>query len=145
MPRVLYISGSIGLGHAARDLAIADQLRRLQPTIEVDWLAGEPAKGLIEEAGETTVLAESAAFGETDFAEAQAEEFSLNIIWYVARAAGAWVRAARAYFKAVANPPYDFVIGGGFETRRLDGGSVYHFVYHPAPRAVRRRARDAVF
>ncbi|MGH2984298.1 MAG: hypothetical protein ACRDK5_08600, partial [Solirubrobacterales bacterium] len=69
MPCVLYISGSIGLGHAARDLAIADQLRRLEPAIEIDWLAGEPARGLIEGTGET-VLPESAAFGETDFAEA---------------------------------------------------------------------------
>jgi len=29
--RVLFVSGSIGLGHATRDLAIARQLRRLNP------------------------------------------------------------------------------------------------------------------
>jgi hypothetical protein len=31
--RVLYISDSIGLGHARRDLAIARELRRLDPGI----------------------------------------------------------------------------------------------------------------
>jgi predicted glycosyltransferase len=40
--RVLYISGSIGLGHARRDLAIARELRRLDPGVEIAWLAGEP-------------------------------------------------------------------------------------------------------
>lgn len=51
-PRVLFISGSIGLGHAARDLAIAGELRRLDPAIEIDWLAGDPARRLIEDARE---------------------------------------------------------------------------------------------
>ena len=37
--RVLYISGSIGLGHARRDLAIARELRRLDPEVEIMWLA----------------------------------------------------------------------------------------------------------
>jgi hypothetical protein len=36
---MLLVSGSIGLGHAARDLATADELRPLDPGIEVDWLA----------------------------------------------------------------------------------------------------------
>ena len=51
--RILYISGSIGLGHAGRDLAIANELRRLNPSIEIAWLAGDPARRLLEEAGET--------------------------------------------------------------------------------------------
>ncbi len=32
--RVLFISGSIGLGHVRRDLAIANALRGLNPSIE---------------------------------------------------------------------------------------------------------------
>lgn len=46
--KVLYISGSIGLGHAARDLAIANELRRQDPGIEIMWLAGDPARRLID-------------------------------------------------------------------------------------------------
>jgi uncharacterized iron-regulated protein len=37
--RVLYISGSIGLRHARTDLAIARELRRLDPEVEIMWLA----------------------------------------------------------------------------------------------------------
>ena len=34
--RALYISSPIGLGHARRDLAIADELRKLHPDLEID-------------------------------------------------------------------------------------------------------------
>ena len=50
---VLYISDAISLGHAARDLAIARELRALIPEVEIMWLAGNPARRLIAEAGET--------------------------------------------------------------------------------------------
>ncbi len=49
---VLFISSSIGLGHAARDLAIAKELKKRNPDIEISWLAGNPARRVIEEAGE---------------------------------------------------------------------------------------------
>ena len=78
--RVLYISGSIGLGHVRRDLAIARELRRLDPEVEISWLAGDPARHLIAEAGET-LLDESGAYGdETAVAEDTAEGFSLNLL-----------------------------------------------------------------
>jgi hypothetical protein len=48
--RVLYVSDSIGLGHAARDLAIARELRHQDPGIEIVWLAGDPARRLIADA-----------------------------------------------------------------------------------------------
>ena len=37
--RALYLSSPIGLGHARRDLAIARELRRQVPGLEIDWLA----------------------------------------------------------------------------------------------------------
>jgi alpha/beta hydrolase fold len=43
--RALYISSPIGLGHVQRDIAIADELRRLRPDLEIDWLALHPACG----------------------------------------------------------------------------------------------------
>ena len=46
--RALYVSSPIGLGHAQRDAAIADELRKLHPDLEIDWLAQHPV---------TTVLA----------------------------------------------------------------------------------------
>ena len=43
--RALYISSPIGLGHAQRDVAIADELRKLHPDLEIDWLAQHPGHG----------------------------------------------------------------------------------------------------
>ena len=40
--RALFVSSPIGLGHARRDVAIADELRRLHPDLEIDWLAQHP-------------------------------------------------------------------------------------------------------
>ena len=36
--RALYVSSPIGLGDARRDLAIAGELRKLHPDLEIDWL-----------------------------------------------------------------------------------------------------------
>ena len=49
---VLYISGSLGLGHITRDIAIANHLRKLLPEVDIEWLAANPATTLLEEAGE---------------------------------------------------------------------------------------------
>jgi predicted glycosyltransferase len=110
MSRILFISGSIGLGHAARDLAIAEQLRSRRPGLEIDWLAGPPATGLIEEAGES-ILPEAAGFQETGYAEDSAGEFSLSLPRYVTYAARAWARAARTVLQVTRRRPYDLVVG----------------------------------
>ena len=51
-PRALFISSPIGLGHAQRDLAIARELRKLRPELEIDWFTVDPAKGYLEREGE---------------------------------------------------------------------------------------------
>ncbi len=50
--RALYISSPIGLGHAWRDVAIVQELRRLRPGLTVDWLAQDPVTRVLEAAGE---------------------------------------------------------------------------------------------
>ena len=58
----------------------ANQLRRLNPDIEIVWLAGDPARRLLEDAGEI-LLPQSAAFAEeTGTAEAAGEGSSLNVV-----------------------------------------------------------------
>jgi pimeloyl-ACP methyl ester carboxylesterase/predicted glycosyltransferase len=51
--KALYISSPIGLGHARRDLAIAQELKALQPDLEIEWLAQHPVTAVLEAAGET--------------------------------------------------------------------------------------------
>jgi len=50
--KVLYLSSPIGLGHGRRDIAIARELRRLRPGLQVDWLAQDPVTRLLEANGE---------------------------------------------------------------------------------------------
>ena len=50
--RALFVSSPIGLGHILRDVAIADELRRLHPDLEIEWLAQDPVTHVLEERGE---------------------------------------------------------------------------------------------
>lgn len=50
--RALYISSPIGLGHVRRDVAIADELRKLHPDLEIHWLAQHPVTEVLKARGE---------------------------------------------------------------------------------------------
>jgi predicted glycosyltransferase len=45
--KILYVSGSLGLGHVTRDLAIAAEMRRMFPEIDIAWIAGPPASEVL--------------------------------------------------------------------------------------------------
>jgi UDP:flavonoid glycosyltransferase YjiC (YdhE family) len=109
--RVLFVSDSIGLGHAGRDLAIARELRRLDPNVEIAWLAGDPASRLIAEAGERLLPQTEAFSHETGVAEGVSEGFSLNVLRYALRARGAWKRAVAAFEEVGKVYPYDLLVG----------------------------------
>lgn len=51
-PRALFLSSPIGLGHARRDVAIAAEIRKLRPELEINWLAQDPVTRVLAEAGE---------------------------------------------------------------------------------------------
>jgi pimeloyl-ACP methyl ester carboxylesterase/predicted glycosyltransferase len=50
--RALYLSSPIGLGHARRDVAVAKELKKLHPELEIDWLAQDPVTRVLEAEGE---------------------------------------------------------------------------------------------
>jgi UDP-N-acetylglucosamine:LPS N-acetylglucosamine transferase len=78
-PRVLFVSGSIGLGHVTRDLAIARELRAWIPGVRIEWLAGDMAREVVRDAGEI-LAAESERFTTgTAVLEALSARFSLNL------------------------------------------------------------------
>jgi|HubBroStandDraft_3_1064219.scaffolds.fasta_scaffold02762_3 pimeloyl-ACP methyl ester carboxylesterase/predicted glycosyltransferase len=72
--RVLYVSSPIGLGHARRDLAIADELRKLRPGLEVHWLAQHPVTELLKRRGELIHPASAFLASESGHIESFAEE-----------------------------------------------------------------------
>jgi len=50
--KALFVSSPIGLGHAQRDLAIARELRKLQPDLTINWFTVDPAAGYLQREGE---------------------------------------------------------------------------------------------
>src|SRR5512137_1505738 len=77
--KVLYVSGSVGLGHIERDMAIAKEIRRLRPGTEVHWMAGDPARRVLRLKGET-VLPQSDSFDQgTDSIQASSKDYVADL------------------------------------------------------------------
>jgi hypothetical protein len=108
---VLYISGSVGLGHVVRDLAIANELRRHDADVEISWLACHPATLLLKEAGEQ-LDPETAWYGNDNVgAERSAEKgFRLNIPRYAFNAGQEWTANVKAFRKALRRRRFDLII-----------------------------------
>ena len=72
--RALFVSSPIGLGHTLRDIAIADELRKIKPEIEIHWLTQDPVTRVLHERDEIVhpatrhLVSESAHF-QTECAE----------------------------------------------------------------------------
>ena len=76
--RALFLSSPIGLGHARRDLAIADELRKRRPDVEIEWLAQHPVTAVLEAAGERVHPASRWLANESAHIEAEAGEHDLH-------------------------------------------------------------------
>jgi pimeloyl-ACP methyl ester carboxylesterase/predicted glycosyltransferase len=76
--RALFVSSPIGLGHAWRDVAIADELRRQVPGLEIDWLAQEPVTTVLRQRGETIHQASAALASEVAHIDREAGEHDLH-------------------------------------------------------------------
>jgi pimeloyl-ACP methyl ester carboxylesterase/predicted glycosyltransferase len=77
-PRALYVSSPIGLGHAQRDVAIARELRRLHPDLEIDWLAQNPVTEVLEGEGERIHPASGYLANESRHMESESAEHDLH-------------------------------------------------------------------
>ncbi|KPK92988.1 hypothetical protein AMJ80_06195 [bacterium SM23_31] len=51
--KVLYITGSIGMGHVIKDMAIVNKLRKLNQNVEITWIATNPATDYLKDKGES--------------------------------------------------------------------------------------------
>ena len=109
--RILYVSGSLGLGHITRDLAIARELRKEIPSAELHWLAGSPATTVLKEAGET-VLPEAEFYADDNKAaeDAAQEGFRLNLLKYLSNAMRGWRQNVTAFEQAIRRQVFDVVV-----------------------------------
>ena len=76
--RALYVSSPIGLGHAQRDVAIARELRKIVPDLEIDWLAQHPVTKVLEGEGERIHPASAELANESTHIESESAEHDLH-------------------------------------------------------------------
>jgi pimeloyl-ACP methyl ester carboxylesterase len=77
--RALFVSSPIGLGHAWRDVAIARELRALEPGLEIDWLAQDPVTRVLEACGERIHPASDRLANESRHIAAESRGHELNV------------------------------------------------------------------
>jgi len=83
--RALYISSPIGLGHAQRDVAIAGELRKLHPGLQIDWLAQHPVTAVLEARGEHVHPASTHLASESGHIESESAEHDLHAFQAIRR------------------------------------------------------------
>lgn len=117
-PSVLYVSSSIGLGHVSKDLAIAAQLRRFVPDVEILWLAAPPGQDVLRAAGERVLPEASRWRGASRIAERCVRDGRLDLVRYVYRSLPAWMMNAAVFRDVVRR--YDVDVAVGNEAYEVD-------------------------
>jgi len=109
--RALYVSSPIGLGHARRDIAIADELRKLQPDLQIDWLAQHPVTRVLEAYGERIHPASAYLASESAALESEAAEHDLHAFQAIRRMDDTLVNNFMVFADLVEDEPYDLWLG----------------------------------
>jgi pimeloyl-ACP methyl ester carboxylesterase/predicted glycosyltransferase len=108
--RALYLSSPIGLGHGRRDIAIARELRKLHPGLEVDWLAQDPVTRLLAANGERIHPLSALLASETRHIELESGEHDLHCFEALRRMDEVLIANFMIFQDAVDEGSYDLVI-----------------------------------
>ena len=109
--RALYVSSPIGLGHAQRDAAIADELRELHPDLEIDWLAQHPVTKVLEARGERIHPASAQLANESGHIESESAEHDLHCFQAIRRMDEILLANFMVFHDLVREHDYDLWIG----------------------------------
>lgn len=109
--KVLFISSPIGLGHARRDVAIAQEIRNLNPEITIDWLAQDPVTRVLDAAGETIHRASALLANESAHIEAESGEHNLAAFQALRNMDEIQVANFMVADELIRDEHYDLVIG----------------------------------
>ena len=110
-PRALFISSPIGLGHAQRDVAIARELRRLHPDLQIDWLAQDPVTRVLEAEGERIHPASAHLANESTHIESESAEHDLHCFHALRRMDEILAANFMLFHDVVREERYDLWIG----------------------------------
>jgi len=109
--RALYVSSPIGLGHAQRDAAIADELRKLHPDLEIDWLAQHPVTAVLEARGERIHPGSAHLANESRHIESECAEHDLHAFQAIRRMDEILLNNFMVFHDIVRDDHYDLWIG----------------------------------
>ncbi len=128
--RALFISSAIGLGHVQRDLAIAREMRKLQPDLEIDWFTVHPASTYLESEGERLHPACARLANESRHFEGMAGEHDLQAFLALRTMDEVMARNFLTFVDVVQSEHYDIIIGD--EAWEVD------YFYHENPELKRQ-------
>jgi pimeloyl-ACP methyl ester carboxylesterase/predicted glycosyltransferase len=109
--RALFISSPIGLGHAQRDAAIAEELRTLHPDLEIDWLAQHPVTAVLEARGERIHPGSVHLANESKHVESESAEHDLHCFQAIRRMDEILLNNFMVFHDIVRDDQYDLWIG----------------------------------
>ena len=109
--RAIYISSPIGLGHARRDLAIACELRRHVPGLEIEWLAQDPVTRFLQANGEAIHPASALLTSESRHIEDESSAHRLHVFEAFRRMDEILLANFMVFLEAVEQQDYDLWIG----------------------------------
>ena len=120
--RALFVSSPIGLGHAWRDVAIADELRRQVPGLAIDWLAQEPVTTVLRARGEIIHPASASLASEAAHIDREAGEHDLHAFQALRRMDEIFCANFMVFDDVVREHPYDLWIAD-------EGWEIDHFLH----------------
>ena len=119
MKKILFISGSLGLGHVGRDIEIAKELRKLRTDVEISWMAESPASDVLEKEGEKLLPEAKELYSSNLELEKSTKEYKANLVQWVKAVQKGWAKNVNVYAKIsetydfdlwVGDEPYDIMI-----------------------------------
>ena len=113
---------AIGLGHALRDVAIADELRALHPDLEIDWLAQDPVTRLLADRGERVHPASRFLASESAHIESEAGEHDLHAFQAIRRMDEILAANFHVFHDVVEDEQHDLVVAD-------EGWEIDHFLH----------------
>jgi pimeloyl-ACP methyl ester carboxylesterase/predicted glycosyltransferase len=109
--RALYISSPVGLGHIMRDVAIADELRRVHPDLQIDWLDPHPVTAVLEARGEYIHPASAFLANKSAHFESESAEHDLHCFQTIRRMDEIMVANFMVFSDLLDEEHYDLVVG----------------------------------
>jgi pimeloyl-ACP methyl ester carboxylesterase/predicted glycosyltransferase len=109
--KALFISSPIGLGHVQRDLAIARELRKLQPDLDIDWFTVDPAARYLVKEGERLHPLTRRLANESSHFEHVAGEHDLSAFFALRTMDEIMINNFMTFSDLMEQEHYDLVIG----------------------------------